>query len=84
LKRNPPAKTAADSEQKDENLFLCQHSSQTKWYGLPCKCHFATQYILSKKKLSESLFPYYQRSLITYLSNDYLELIAQLFDLKIE
>ena len=28
LKRNPAAETAPDSEQKDENLFVSQHSSQ--------------------------------------------------------
>jgi hypothetical protein len=28
LKRNPSAETAADNEQKDENLFVCQHRSK--------------------------------------------------------
>jgi len=28
LKRNPSAETAADSEKKDQNLFVCQHRSK--------------------------------------------------------
>jgi hypothetical protein len=32
LKRNPSVKTAVDSEQKDESLFVSQHSSQAKCY----------------------------------------------------